>query len=325
MRSILQRLTHSLPLRHMAASDRQVLLSCIGLAFVFWLILNLSQEYEIIKEVNLSYAVSPERVMAGTPPRQIPVQLSGRGWNLIWESIRGSGIEVTIDVGEETQLLLSGNLLRQEIARQLSSGDLEIVSMGYESSQLLTTPRDGKRVPVVADVRLNYEPGYFSPAPISLRPDSVTVNGSADALVELEAWYTQPVELDNLKENTVTTVALQAPPTGLTLNYETVSLGIPVEAFIEQQLRVPVSLRNAPATDSSRVFPSVVTVTATLPESEFGQYNESDFRVEADLNQLQTANNQNTVPLMLTRVPETIKDVQFTPRAVEYYVYRRDN
>ena len=324
MQSILERLTNSLPLRNMATTDRQVLLICIGLAFVFWLILNLSQEYEINKEVNVEYAVSPDRVMAGSPPRIIPIQLSGRGWNLIWESLNGSAIDVTIDVGEETQLLLSGNLLRQEISRQLSSGDLEIVSLGYESSQLLTTPRDGKKVPVLANLRITYEPGYFSPVAVTVLPDSVTVAGSADALAEIDSWSTQAVQLDNLKENTVATVALEPTPEGLTLNYQTVRIGLPVEAFIEQQLRVPVNLRNAAATDSSRVFPNYVTVTVTLPESEFGRYKESDFRVEADLEQVQTAGDENTVPLTLTRVPESIKDVQFTPRAVEYYVYRKE-
>ena len=51
----------------------------------------------------------------------------------------------------------------------------------------------------------------------------------------------------------------------------------------------------------------------------------TDFRVEADLSQMRTAGEDNTIPLTLTRVPESIKSVNFTPRAVEYYVYRNDN
>ena len=246
MRSILQRLTHSLPLRNMATTDRQMLLICIGLAFIFWLILNLSQEYEISKDVRLTYAVNPERVIAGTPPQTVPIQVAGRGWNLIWESFRGRVLEVTIDVADQQELLLSGNLLRQEIARRLSSGDLEVVSMGYESAQLLTTPREGKRVPVVADVRATYVAGYFSPSYPTIRPDSVTVNGSADALEEVVSWPTQEVVLENLEQNTVVTVPLREPPTGLTLNYEEVRVGVPVEAFIEQQLSVPIALDHAP-------------------------------------------------------------------------------
>ena len=197
--------------------------------------------------------------------------------------------------------------------------------MGYESTQLLTTPRDGKRVPVVANWRASYVPGYFSPNRPTVLPDSVTVNGSADALEELSSWPTQEVVLENLEENTVVTVPLQEPPTGLTLNYEDVRVGIPVEAFIEQQLSVPIALDHAPPGDSIRVYPNNVTVTLTIPESEFGRYSMIDFRVEADLSQMRTAGEDNTIPLTLTRVPESIKSVSFTPRAVEYYVYRNDN
>ena len=325
MRSILQRLTHSLPLRNMATTDRQVLLICMGLAFVFWLILNLSQEYEISKDVRLTYTVSPERVIAGTPPQSVPIQVAGRGWNLIWESFRGRTLEVTIDVADQQELLLSSNLLRQAVARRLSTGTLEVVSMGYESAQLLTTPREGKRVPVVADVRASYVPGYFSPGYPTIQPDSVTVNGSADALEEVASWPTEEVVLENLEQNTVVTVPLRQPPTGLTLNYEEVRVGVPVEAFIEQQLSVPIALDHAPPGDSVRVFPNNATVTLTIPESEFGRYSMTDFRVEADLSQMRTAGEDNTIPLTLTRVPESIKSVNFTPRAVEYYVYRNDN
>ncbi len=325
MRSILQRLTHRLPLRNMATTDRQMLLICMGLAFVFWLILNLSQEYEIGKDVRLSYVVSPERVIAGTPPQSVPVQVAGRGWNLIWESMRGRTLDVTIDVDDQQELLLSSNLLRQEISRQLSSGDVTVVSMGYESAQLLTTPRDGKRVPVVADVRATYVPGYFSPDRPTVLPDSITVNGSADALAEISGWPTQEVVLENLEQNTVVTAPLMQAPPGLTLNYQEVRIGLPVEAFIEQQLSVPIALDHAPPGDSVRVYPNNVTVTLTIPESEFGRYSMIDFRVEADLSQMRTAGKDNTIPLTLTRVPESIKSVSFAPRAVEYYVYRRDN
>ncbi|WP_420460441.1 hypothetical protein [Neolewinella sp.] len=309
----------------MATTDRQVLLICMGLAFVFWLILNLSQEYEISKDVRLSYVVSPERVIAGTPPQSVPVQVAGRGWNLIWESVRGHTLDVTIDVDDQQELLLSNNLLRQEISRQLSSGDVTVVSMGFESAQLLTTPRDGKRVPVVPNLRATYVAGYFSPDRPTVLPDSITVNGSADALAEISSWPTQEVVLENVEQNTVVTAPLMQAPPGLTLNYQEVRIGLPVEAFIEQQLSVPIALDHAPPGDSVRVFPNHVTVTLTIPESEFGRYSMIDFRVEADLSQMRTAGKDNTIPLTLTRVPESTKSVSFAPRAVEYYVYRRDN
>ncbi|MBB4077860.1 hypothetical protein GGR28_000461 [Lewinella aquimaris] len=308
----------------MATTDRQILLICIGLAFVFWLILNLSQDYEINKEVDISYVVSPDRVVAGTPPRTVGVQVRGRGWNLIWETLRGRRIGVDIDLQNQTELLLTGNLLQQQISRQLSSGDLEVDNLNYDAQRILTTPRDGKRVPVVSKIKVNFRPGYFASGNVLIEPDSITVSGSTDDLMEISSWPTEALVLENVEQDQLVSVPLQTPEEGLTINYGEVSVAVPVDAFIEQQIEVPVMLRNAPPADSSRVFPNVVTVTVTIPQSQYGLYNASDFRVEADLTGIRISENHNSLPLTLTRVPESIRGVNFAPKAVEYYVYRRE-
>ncbi len=324
MQFTLQKLKRSLPLRNMATTDRQMLLFCISLAFVFWLILNLSQDYVVNKDVNIEYLVSPDRVIDGNPPRTVSVQLRGRGWNLIWESLRGSSINVAVELQEEPNLLLSTILLQQKISRELSSGDLEIDNLGFEPQRVVTSEREGKRVPVVSNVATGFRPGYFAAGGVRIIPDSVTVSGTAEELKQVESWPTEATRLDNLEGNTEITAALQPPTEGLSLNYDAVRVGIDVEAFIEQRVEVPVRLRNAPASDSSRVFPNTVLVTVTIPQSEFGNFTESDFRVEADVEELQTSEDHNTLPLTLTRVPSSAKSVSFSPRAVEYYVYRRE-
>ncbi|WP_116124273.1 YbbR-like domain-containing protein [Lewinella sp. IMCC34183] len=322
MPSTLQKLKDSNPLRNMETTDRQMLLVCIGLAFVFWLILNLSQDYDINKVVVVNYAVSPQRALAGDPPSNVPVRIHGRGWNLIWESLRGNDIDITLDIGDKESIQLNRNLLEQEVRRQLSSGDLEIENLNYEPQRIVTTRRDGKRVPVINNVDVRYAPGYASSGGTSLRPDSVTVSGAIDVLAGIESWPSEPLVLDNVEGSLRQTVPLKPPPEGLVLDYNEVTVAVDVEAFIEQQFRVPVTLYNAPRSDSSRVFPAFVTVRATIPQRAFGSVRATDFQVEADLSRMQTDDPHNTVPLRLTRYPEKIK-AEFEPRAVEYYIYNR--
>ena len=325
MPSILQRLKSKLPLTDMATSDRQVLLFCIGLALIFWVILNLSQDYEITREIKLNYSVVPERVIAGTPPTTVTAQIAGRGWDLLWESLRGSKLDVTVDVGDAPDLQLTTSLLRQQISRQLSSGDLEVEGMDYESRPILTTPREGKRVPVVSRVTTTFVSGYFAPGGLRFQPDSVTVNGATDVLEEITEWPTAAISVKRLKDPYVTSVALEEPPPGIELSQTSVMAEIDVDAFIEQQHRVPVTLINAPASDSARVFPEAVTVTVTLSRSAYGNFKPSDFRIEADIANMQRADDHNSLPLKLARVPDDIRSISFTPRAVEYYVYRKED
>ena len=265
MQSIRQRLRGKLPFSELTTGDRQMLLVCIGLAFVFWLILNLSQDYSIQKEVNLTYAVAAERVVAGEPPRSIPVEIEGRGWNLLWESLRGRVIDVEVDLQGEGDFLLSTNLLQQQISRRLSSGDLRVESMGFESQRVLTTPLDGKRVPVVSMLNTRFAAGYFSPNGPRTQPDSITISGAADALEAIDSWPTESYTVQGVRDNNATTVPLVPAPEGLTLSYDEVTVIQQVEAFIEQQISVPITLRGTSTSDSSRVFPAFATVTVTIP------------------------------------------------------------
>jgi hypothetical protein len=98
MLSLLKRLTSKNPLRQMAETDRKVLAICIGAAFVFWLILNLSRDYSISRTVEITYQMDPERVIAGRAPEFFDVQIQGRGWNLLWEGLRPGNLPVTIDL-----------------------------------------------------------------------------------------------------------------------------------------------------------------------------------------------------------------------------------
>lgn len=324
MRSTLRRLRLDNPIRQMAVSDRNVLALCIGAAFIFWLILNLSQEYDITKEVAVSYTVDPERVVVGEPPRSLPVQITGRGWNLIWENLRGNIIPVEIDLEGEVPYSLTSSRLQSEITRNLSSTGLGIKNLTYEAQTILTSPREGKKVPIRSDLNLVFAGGYQASETIAFTPDSVLVSGSIDALAEIDSWPTASTTIEDIEEDISTTVELATPSSGIALSRTTVEVEIPVGVYIERRITVPVEVFPAPESGTSRVFPSEVELRVTLPQDNYRRYDATDFRVIADLRQMQTSDNQNTVPLVLTDSPHGVNTVTFEPRAAEYYIYRQN-
>ncbi|MEM9258301.1 MAG: hypothetical protein AAGA62_01575, partial [Bacteroidota bacterium] len=124
MRSTLKRLTTNNPIRRMASTDRKVLAICIAAAFIFWLILNLSREYPIRREVQLTYKIAPDRVLVGQIPETIEAEVTGNGWDLIWESLRPGALPVTIDLEDNESLRLTKPDLTQKIRRKLSTGGM---------------------------------------------------------------------------------------------------------------------------------------------------------------------------------------------------------
>ena len=320
MRSILRRLTSKNPLKEMADTDRKVFAICLGAAFAFWLILNLSREYTINRQVPVSYRVDPERVLVGRMPDLLDATITGNGWNLLWESLRRQELNLAVDLQNKENKRLTGNALERQLSRKLSSNEVSIALPGFESVPILTTPKEGKRVPVVSKVTANFAEGHLMIGPPDIRPDSITVSGATDALEEITEWATVAQELKGLSKTEPRVVNLEAPPEGITLSRNEVSYLLTVEAFIEEKITVPVRLVNGPPGTSYEYTPKAVELLVSLPQSAYGSLRPEDFTLTADLTGLAAGESGNKVPITVERRPEVVKGIRFTPRVVEYYL-----
>lgn len=321
MQSILKKLLSKNPLQQMAETDRKVLAVCIGAALVFWLILNLSRDYDINRRVAVDYIVDPERVLVGRMPSQLDATVSGNGWNLIWESMRPGDLPASIDVrNREDNPRLSATDLERQLSRKLSSNKLTISLPGFESISILTTPKEGKRVPVVSRVNPGFSDGHLALAPPAIRPDSITISGATDALEEISEWPTEALELENLSRPVARVVNLQAPPEGITLSRPEVSYALEVEAFIQDVITVPVSLENVPGDKQYEYSPKTIELKISLPQSAYTDFRPEEFKAVADLTGQSAGASDNSVPITIVRKPGAVVSIRFTPRVVEYYL-----
>ncbi|MTB52134.1 YbbR-like domain-containing protein [Lewinella sp. W8] len=323
MLSLLKRLTNNNPLRQMAETDRKVLAICIGAAFIFWLILNLSRDYSISRTVEITYQVDPERVIAGRAPEVVDVQVEGRGWNLLWESLRPGNLPVTIDLRNQENLRLTENDFSLKIDRKLSSGDLKVGFMNFEPVNILTTPKEGKRVPVLPRVTVDFASGYLAPRSARITPDSITISGSLDVLEEVNEWATTEVVLERVTDNLQLSLSLADPPPGISLSRSQIDYQLDVEPFIQEKLMVPVRTINTPQVDSFRIFPEEVEVVVTIPKSAYGSIRPTDFYLVADLSTYALSGRQAQIPLTLNRKPTSAIGVRFSPKAIEYSVLEK--
>jgi YbbR domain-containing protein len=307
----------------MAETDRKVLAICIGAAFVFWLILNLSRDYSISRTVEITYQMDPERVIAGRAPEFFDVQIQGRGWNLLWEGLRPGNLPVTIDLRGQENLRLTQNDFSLKIDRKLSSGDLSVGLMNFEPVNILTTPKEGKRVPVSPRIDVDFAPGYLAAQPGKVSPDSITISGSLDVLSDIQEWPSREVEVTAVNENLQLSLPLVEPPPGISLSRTEVAYELAVEPFIQEKIMVPVRSINAPEVDSFRIFPEEVEVVVTLPKRAYGSLRASDFLLVADLSTSSLGDRQVKIPLTLNRSPTSAIGVRFFPKAIEYSVLEK--
>lgn len=324
MLTILRKLLNNNPLREMSETDRKVLAICIAAAFVFWLILNLSRTYSIERTVQLNYLLDPERTLARDSPvpatQEISVQ--GPGWDLVWESIRFNDITVDFDLRGQKSLDISRSDLERKIQRSLSSGDLSVMDLDFNRQTIFTAPKEGKKVPVVSRLNLRFANGYMATEPPRFQPDSIIVTGPGDLLEDLTEWPTEETKFQAIEADLDREVRLAPPANSLVPSRESVRLFLPVEAFIQRTLDIPVTVINAPAVDSFEVIPRVIRLSVTLPQSSYKVVRAEDFSVVADLGDIRNVAGKNSVPLTLRRQPAATISAIMETRAVEYYLIK---
>ena len=322
MLSILRKLLNKNPLREISETDRKVLAICIGAAFVFWLILNLSRDYSIRKSVNINYLLDPERVLVETEP--VPtsqvITIEGSGWDLLWENLRWNNIQVNIDLRGKKNLEINRSDLESQITRNLSNGDLRVTNIDFSRRNIYTNPKAGKRLPIVSRVEVNFADGFVATQMPVFTPDSVTVSGSEDVLDNLENWPTEELVLNNVDEDVRQSVKLAPGGPGVTPSRENVQFTLEAEAFIQRQIEVPVTVLHASAVDSFQIIPPSVTLTVSLPQSSYYAIRPEDFLVVADLADNRNDNGKNIVPLELRRQPQATIGIVMQTKSVEYYL-----
>jgi len=247
----------------------------------------------------------------------------GTGWNLVWESLIPGVLPVTVDLRNRDNLRLTDAELRQQVQRRLSSGALVVDNLGFESVTILTTPKEGKRVPVASEVTLDFAKGFMAIGPPILEPDSVTLSGATDVLEEITFWPTEALDLTNVNNSIRRIIALAEPEEGLTLSRTEISYTAPVEAFIQKEIEVPVTVIHAPEVDSFRINPSVIRLRISVPQTEYDKLKANDFLLVADLENGRSEEGRNSVPIILLEQPASVISVFYEPRAVEYYLIRR--
>jgi YbbR domain-containing protein len=147
---------------------------------------------------------------------------------------------------------------------------------------------------------------------------------SRDPKLFFGKWPTDSLVIENLNSSQSRTVALQPPPQEIQLETKEVEVRIEVEQFTEKSLFVPLQVKNIPETDSLSFFPQRVRVRFVVGLSKYNELTDEDFQLEADLEGVSLEKSQIQVPIRLTKKPDFVKNVQFTPNTANFFIVKKD-
>lgn len=293
------------------------------LSFLVWHIERLRQTYTITTRLNIECEDIPQGYTTHRRmSRSVAATLEGNGFSLLKMFMMDSrNIHVSVASlrraadGEGQWAVYAPRRLARSVTDLPESVRIVDILTDTVMIPLLTVHQRRLPVRVRDDVALS--PQRTLSAPRLVRPDSVTVTATSDILDTMTAVYTVRQAPMTIADTTVSTLALQIPPTA-TADAASATVEYDVEPFTEKKLSVPIRGVNLPRGYSCRLFPPSAKVTFSVGLSRFAEADAKAFGVEADFDAIRPGTKASRVRVSLTQAPDFSHNVSFSPSFAEF-------
>jgi len=297
-----------------------IFLCFLLLAFGFWYLQSLQQEYEIEIAVPVKYKnVPPDITFTETLPEKISAQVKDKGTVLLNYSFGRKFVPIEINMktisNTDSSFTITSKEIELDIQRQLVT-TTSLIEFTPSRMDLKFSKRLQKDFPVSFDGIITPEPGFQLSGDIIIEPSYVTVYGGQQILDSLTSIKTTFTEIKKINTTTTQTVHLEKPAT-IAIAPQTVNITIPIEEFTEKVLEVPVICTDIPSEFTVRIFPAIVKVTCNIPLSRYKDLSADQFAISIPFTDLEQ-NTSGSISIQLSQKPDWIKSPTITPNKIEF-------
>ncbi|MDD6210728.1 MAG: CdaR family protein [Bacteroidales bacterium] len=296
-----------------------IFLFFVCIAFGFWILQTLQQEFEITTPITINYKDMPEGyALIDQPTKKLQITVQDKGAVLLNYIFGNKFAPIELNLtNKKNDGTISFNKAKLEsiISKQLIN-TTRLIKIMPDSISLHYGKLDKKSVPVRFAGNINPAAGYLLDGQIEIDPQTVEVYAPNSILDTLSYIATENISLNKLTKKINKTVRLDLPE-DISTKSTTVEISANIEEAVEKRLEVPISCDILPKGLSLKLFPPKVEVTCRLPISKFISVNASDFKVEVFYNDL--INNKNGwVIAKITRKPDFVDFAQLSVSRVDF-------
>ncbi|NGP89000.1 CdaR family protein [Fodinibius halophilus] len=286
------------------------------LAFCFWLMVNLSREYNLNVELPITLgAVPEEQALVEDLPDKATVSVSGEGWKLI--SLYNNPPTINVDVTNAEV-----NVYDQVQQRMNTLPDINVQKVQPLILDVDLEERVSKKVPVRSRVNVSFDKLYDFVGSPELSPDSVVISGARSLIANIKEWPTDSVNVTGVAGDLSQLVQLKESGELLNISNEQVTFSGKVSQFTEGEKVIDVSTRNMPLGRSISFSPSSITVKYRVPVGEYNDVQKlNPFEAYITNRQIQQDSSGFITPKVeQVETKYHIKIRSFQPRSVAYFM-----
>lgn len=299
-------------------------LICLGIASLLWVVHVLNRNYKYTILVPVKFLNLPShKLIVGELPERLSVDIKANGLKLLFISMRKNLPEMVIDFN-----LLKNNAKTQAYninnsyfnLKQCINTDVEILKIRPDTLFFSISKWHSKLLPVKPDLKINCVEGFHVVTKPIINPAYVSVSGDSISLSKMDTVYTYYLNLKNVKENFLNTIALKKPYSNINYNVKDVQVSFNVDKLIETSIKVPIHIRNKDDKNVIKLLPSYTTITYLVAMKDFDNIHEDSFKAVVDYDLIK--NKQKELPIEIIRSPEEIKISNISPSNITYLIYK---
>lgn len=308
-----------------------VYLFFVGLSTIFWFLNALSKEYTTSINYPVYYINFPEnKVLTNDLPKKLSLRVNAYGFDLLRYKLSTAFLSNPFDVNKYTNNRIEGSSLnnytlltsniKERIEKELSTG-IRLEAISPDTIRFQFSPILEKKVPVVLDLKLNYEQQFMKGGAILPEFDSILVKGPQSLIDSIHIAKTELLELSGLKKDTKKEIDFEKIE-GVSFSPKKLTVNIPVERFTEANKNVSIKVDNLPDSVLLRLFPGDVKLSYFVGMNKYENITEDHFDVRVDyLEAIQ--GDGNKLKVELKRSPDFVSNVRFYPQTVTFLIEKR--
>ena len=301
------------------------------LSTCFWVINALSKDdYTASLTYPVRYANSrSNELIKGELERKLSLKVRAGGFSILSYQVKDRSdfeIDIThkqrIRMGERQGALVATSDYVSELTNNLAN-DMELIDISPDTLFVPLIEKVSKKVPVSLNANLKFDQQMQLSGDVSIVPDSIKVSGPEDLIDTLRSVFTKSVVFEKLKDTLVRNVALKELDQ-VEMSESRVVVSVPVEPFTEVSVRVPIEASNLSDSLLLKSFPSEVKVSYRIGLSR-DVHSKDDFSAIVDFSELSLSNMPARLKVKLSKQPEDISYVSYSPVFIEYLLEKQSN
>ncbi len=290
------------------------------LAFGFWLLQSLQQEYEIELVYPVKYKNVPADIAFKTSPvEKITARVKDKGSVLLNYTLGRTFAPIEVNMKDLKEKNGSFQVGQKQIMNDIQKQLIATTALqGFEPQQidLEFSQRIHKEVQVAFSGNIQMEAGFQLSGDIQISPQKINAYATSAILDTLTAVKTIFTEIKKANKN-ITRIVQLSKIDGVNLDPDNVTITIPIEEYTEKTLEIPVSCSHIPPHYTVRMFPATVKVICSIPLSRFKELSEDMFSIYIPFEDLEQ-NVSGTHPVKLSKQPDWVHATTLVPDKVEF-------